>query len=140
MPKYHVSYTFKGSQKTMRARWTQLQAAITAAEAQQRKAGVSDVLVSDGSTTVWPTPHMLACRKSVNFRDIPCGTLVCRSEHWLGQGNVQQIGMLTGKAFIKSASDPCAVDGVVCHPSVHWEGAIASATTHPLNVALYRSV
>lgn len=77
----------------------------------------------------------LANEKTANFSELPTGTLVIRSAHWLrvscGRGR-GQMGILTGKEFDDEDGE------VMCLPVIHWEGDESPSINHPLNAKPFR--
>lgn len=75
----------------------------------------------------------------VDFRDVPTGTVVKRSPHYLrehliprGHAARKQLGMVVGRDFFQEEGK------VVCYPRIFWEGSVTDSLTHPLNAVPYR--
>lgn len=63
--------------------------------------------------------------------------MVKHSPHWVKESNYppdrHKIGVIVDRTFHEDK-----VAGVVCFPSVHWEGAVTDSVCHPANIVPYR--
>jgi len=75
--------------------------------------------------------------KVCDFTNSEFGMVVKHSPHWVKESNYapdrHKIGIIVDRKFYKDE-----VAGVICFPSVHWEGSVTDFACHPANIVPYR--